>query len=310
MGNYDRIAKKLNSAQTVILNGGIGTEVLRRGVRWRWYGLKTDAKTVEGVHRDYVAAGADVITTNTFGLTKRLYLNVFHDLEHMRRIGAPDLETRARDLTKIAVDVARNAVREGGNQAVVAGSIGPIQHPYRPDMAPKYDRALAEHRETAKILAEFGVDMILIEGMNTIEEAAAAAEAAKGTGLPFWVSFIPDDKGNVLSGEKISDAVKRVEPIGPAAFLITCAPPEDVTLALKQLKAATNLPVGGYAQIGFFDPPSWKFEFHPQFTGMDNWPPEKYAGVAKQWRAIGASILGGSHGTGPEHISAIRKQVN
>jgi S-methylmethionine-dependent homocysteine/selenocysteine methylase len=307
MSNYEPVSKKLSSGELVLLDGGIGTEIVKRGARWRWHGLKTDPEIVESVHRDYVSSGADVIKTDTFQLTKRLYLNVFHDLEHMKRIGAPDLETRARDLTRVAVDLARKAAANGSGRTVaIAGSIATIQHCFRPDLAPCYEEALPEHRETAGLLAECGVDLLLLESMNTVEEAAAAAQAAKETGLPFWVSFIPDEDGNLLSGEKIEDAVERVAPIGPDAFLINCGPPDDIMLALRALNHATELPKGAYAHIGFFDPPSWKFEFHPQFTGMEKWRPQEYVRVAEEWKEWGAQIIGGCCGTSPEHISALQ----
>ncbi len=310
MARYDGIARKLSSGQMVLLDGGIGTEVIRRGVRWRWYGLKTDAAIVQSIHHDYASSGADVLKTNTFGLTKRLYLNVFHDLEHMRRIGAPGLETRAAELSKVAVDAARNGSKDSGRDPVIAGSLGPIQHCFRPDMAPGFDAALAEHRETARILKDCGVDMILLEMMNTIDEAAAATQAAKETELWVWVSFVPNEHGNLLSGETIADAVKRIEPLEPAAFLVNGALPDDITKAVRALKAATKLPIGAFAIIGFFDPPSWKFEFQPQFVGMEQWPPERYIEVVREWRALGAQIVGGCNGTGPEHIRAIQEKVH
>jgi S-methylmethionine-dependent homocysteine/selenocysteine methylase len=306
MSHYDVIRKKIDSDQLVLLDGGIGTEIVRRGVRWRWHGLKTDPQTVEAIHRDYIAAGADVITTDTFQLTKRLYLNVFHDLDHMRRIGAPDLETQALQLTRVAVDLAKSAVQYAGRPVAIGGSIAPIQHCFRPDLAPKYEQALAEHRETARVLADCGVDLLLLETMNTIEEAAAAAQAAKETGLPFWVSFVPDEDGNILSGEKFEDAVNRLEQLEPDAFLINCGPPDDIMLALRQLNHSTKRPLGVYPHIGYFDPPSWKFEFHPQFVEMEKWSPAQYAEVAREWQEWGAKIIGGCCGTNPEHIRALQ----
>jgi S-methylmethionine-dependent homocysteine/selenocysteine methylase len=93
---------------------------------------------------------------------------------------------------------------------------------------------------------------------------------------------------------------------GAEAVLVNCAPPEDITRALEKLQQSCGLPIGGFAHIGRFSPPRWKFEFYPQFIETDQWPPERYLGEARRWRERGASILGGCCGTRPAHIAALR----
>ncbi|HEY3109141.1 MAG TPA: homocysteine S-methyltransferase family protein, partial [Chloroflexota bacterium] len=77
----------------ILLDGPVGAELVRRGVRWRKNALQTDADAVRDAHLDYLRAGADLLRTDTFGLNHRTYLDVFRSREHMRRIGAPGLET-------------------------------------------------------------------------------------------------------------------------------------------------------------------------------------------------------------------------
>src|SRR3974377_768776 len=107
--SYQAIGKKLAGKQTVLLDGGVGTEVLRRGVYWRCHGMEQHPEGVRQIHVDYFAAGADVIRTNTFQLNRRAYLNLFHGLEHLRRIGAQDLEHKASRLIQQAVQLAKEA---------------------------------------------------------------------------------------------------------------------------------------------------------------------------------------------------------
>src|SRR6266568_4921616 len=109
--SYQRIQEKLARGETVLLDGGIGTEILRRGVYWRCHGIEQHPEIVREVHLDYLRAGADVIKTDTFQLNRRAYLNLFHGLEHMRRIGPPGLEDKAAELTRQAVELARAARR-------------------------------------------------------------------------------------------------------------------------------------------------------------------------------------------------------
>jgi S-methylmethionine-dependent homocysteine/selenocysteine methylase len=306
---YQWIKNRLDRGAPVLLDGGIGTEIVRRGARWRQHGMRTDAETVRAVHEDYVEAGADVITTNTFQLTRRTYLNLFHDLEHMRRIGAPGLENQAAALIEKAVALAGEAIRNAaaGRPVAVAGSISPLNHCFRPDLSPPFEEALKEHSQSAALLAKSGVDLILLETMNTVAEATAALQAARKTGLPVWVSFVLAPRGtSILGGEPILEALRVAESNGAEAILLNCAPPEDITAGLKELAGHSKLPLGAYAHIGRYDPPSWKFDFHPQFSSLDAWPPERYASFAKGWRDLEAVIIGGCCGTTPSHIRAVR----
>ena len=302
---YEIIAKRLDHGEVVLLDGGVGSELVRRGVRWRQQGLRTDLAAVEQVHADYIAAGAQVIRVNTFQLSHRTYLNVFHHREHMRRIGAPGLETQAVELWRAAARAARSAREKSGKKVAIAGVLSPLEHCFRPDLAPRYETALPEHVEKAAVLAEEGVDLLFLESMNTVEEARAALDAARRTGKPVWVSFVLGPEREILSREKLEEGVAAMLAGGAEAVLASGAPAEDVSAVVPRLAAACRKPVGALAHIGRFDPPSWKFEFHPQFTGAEQCPPSLYGVLAEQWRSAGARILGGDCGTTPEHISAI-----
>lgn len=285
----------------MVLDGGVGSELVRRGVRWRAHGLRTDTAVVEAVHADYLDAGADVLRTNTFQLNRRSYRNVFRDAAHMRQIGAPDLEQRIPELLPRAVALARAARdRAGRPDVAIAGVMSPLEHCFRPDLAPTDEAARGEHAEIAQLLAGAGADLLLLESMNTIGEARIALEAARATGLPVWLSFVVGSDGNILSGE-------RLDQLGADVILASCAPPEDIDRALPGL--GTSTPFGGYAHLGRFDPPSWKFEFFPQFSGTDAWPPDRYAAATQGWRAQGAQVIGGCCGAGPEHVRALKAEL-
>ena len=285
-----------------MLDGGVGSELVRRGVRWRVNGLRTDTPTVAAVHDAYLEAGADVLRTNTFQLNRRSYRNVFRDREHMRHIGAPDLEQRIPELVPKAVALAREArERSGRAEAAIAGVMSPLEHCFRPDLAPNDEAARAEHEEIAQLLAGAGADLLLLESMNTIAEARVALAAARATKLPVWLSFVVGADGTLLSGEVLDS-------LGAEVILASCAPPEDIDRGLAMLKAQTTR-FGAYAHLGRFDPPSWKFEFFPQFSGSDTWPPERYAAHARRWRDQGAQVIGGCCGSGPEHIRALKAEL-
>src|SRR6266851_5404185 len=89
--SYAPIGAKLDHKEVVVLDGAIGTEILRRDVTWADHQLLKRPDVVRAIHADYLAAGADVISTNTFQLTRRGFVQHFKDLEHMRHVGAADL---------------------------------------------------------------------------------------------------------------------------------------------------------------------------------------------------------------------------
>ena len=307
---YQKVKEKLARGETVLLDGGVGTEVLRRSVYWRCHGIEQHPEAVRQVHQDYIAAGADVIKTNTFQLNRRAYQNLFHGLEHMRRIGPAGLEDKWAVLTRQAVELSREARNECGthcDDVAVAGVISPLEHSFRPDLSPPPGEARQEHAEIVEVLKNAGVDFILLESMNRIAEAQAAVEAARASGLPVWVSFVVREDGRLLSKESLAEAVAAIEPIGVDVIAANCAPLADISAAVAELRQHRAGPVGAFAHIGRYDPPSWKFGFYPRFSGTDEVPPAKYLGAAREWKRRGAQVIGGCCGTRPEHIRALRE---
>lgn len=307
MSAYDRIREKLEGGSVALLDGATGSELVRRGVRWRGHGLRTDADRVQALHEEYIAAGADVIRTNTFQLNPRIYRNVFRNEAHMRHIGAPGVGERAQELIAKACEVARAARDASGREVAIAGVMSPLEHCYRPDLAPEEVQARSEHAAIASRMAEQGVDLLLLESMNTIGEARAAAQAAIDTGLPVWVSFLTGPEYEILSGESLAEGAQAMDALGVAVIMVDGAPPDDVTRALGKIEGASERPAGASAMIGKFDPPSWKFEFHPRFAGSEAWPPDRYAGVARSWRGSGAKVIAGGHGTTPDHTRVMKE---
>jgi S-methylmethionine-dependent homocysteine/selenocysteine methylase len=298
MSPFNGLRERLERGEIIVLDGPMGSELVRRGVRWRQHGLRTDAEKVLALHVEYLEAGADVQRTNTFQLNRRTYQDVFRDAAHMRHIGAPGLERRVPELVPKAVELAQQAREQAGRPDVpIAGVISPLEHCFRPDLAPKGNSSYAEHAEIASLLASAGVDFLLLESMNTLDEARTAVHAARATGLPVWVSFVVDANGRILNGEPFENVVDA------DALLVNCAPPDDVSAALGNLSHATR---GAYAHIGKFEPPSWKFEFVPQFMGTDEWPPDRYAEAAQGWVERGARIIGGCCGTNASHTRALK----
>ncbi len=297
--SYQPIREKLQRREVVILDGAIGTEILRRNVTWADHQLASQPDFVRGIHEDYIRAGAEVISTNSFQLCRRALYNHFRDDAHLQHIGASDLDERAGKLLAASVRLAREArERVAPKHAVaVAAAITTLEWCFRPDLAPSPAEAQKEYREIFQTVKDAGADMVLLETVNSIPEARVGAEVAKSISLPCWVAFVCDERGLLFTGEKLAAAAKALEPLGVEAILLNCAPPGDITTGMAELAPHAHVPIGGYAHIGRFDPPEWMF--------TDEYPPAKYRDSAARWKQMGARILGGCCGTTPDHIAAL-----
>lgn len=299
--SYEPIREKLKRKQVVILDGAIGTEILRRNVTWADHQLVNKPEFVRGIHEDYILAGAEVLSTNSFQLCRRALYNHFRDEAHRRHVGAKDLDVRANKLLAASVHLAREARDRvaKGKPVAVAAAVTTLEWCFRPDLAPSPEQARGEYQEVFQVVKDAGADMVLLETVNSISEAKVALEVCRALGLPCWVAFVCDSKGLLFTRETLREAVAALEPLGVDAILLNCAPPADITAGMQELAPHARVPIGAYAHIGRFDPPEWMF--------TDEYPPEKYAEVAAAWKKTGATILGGCCGTTPDHITHLAR---
>jgi len=270
----------------------MGTELQRRGADtrlplWSARALVESPDLVSVIHREEVDAGAEVLTANTFRT-------------HGRTLAKGSLEKRSRELTALAVSLAREAADSAGREVFVAGSLSPLEDCYRPDLVPEDAALEREHREQAESLTEARVDLIFLETHNTVRELVAATRAAKATGLPVIASMVTDGTGRLLSGELVEDAVRALEKIEPDAISVNCVPARRIAFDLSRLvDAAWDVPLGAYGNLGLpEDESGWRF--------TNELSPDAYAETARRWLALGARLIGGCCGTTPAHTAALR----
>ena len=200
----------------LLLDAALGTQLERRGAAgppplWSAEALLRDPKAVSALHEAEVAAGAEILTANTFRT-------------HRRTLAKAGRERDAPFWTQRAISLARKAARGAARPVFVAGSLSPLEDCYRPELVPDDAALAAEHGAQADELARAGADAILVETHNTVRELAAAARAAKATGLPVIASIVTDGAGRLLSGEPIAAAVEALSRISPDALAINCVP--------------------------------------------------------------------------------------
>ncbi len=285
--------------RTVLLDGGMGRELRNRGVPildtiWSANGLIVAPDTVRRVHEDYIAAGAEIITTNSYGIIRA-------------ELAKEGIEHRTAELNHIAGALAQEARDRSGRKVFIAGSLPPLRGSYRPDRVGSFAEIEPLYEEQASLLAPY-CDVMLCETMSSASEAVAAATAAARTGLPVWVSWTlhEDNSGRLRSGDTVTEAAEAIAHLPVSAFLVNCCSPESITAAMPALARLPGGIVGGYANAFQPVPPDWDMERDGLLALRDDLDPESYAHHAQHWHAAGARIVGGCCGTGPAHIARLK----
>lgn len=287
-------------APMLVLDGGTGRELKRIGApfqqpEWSALALIEAPQFVSRVHRSYVDAGADVITTNSYALVP------FH-------IGADRFAARGGELAALAGSLARQVADAAPRAVAVAGSLPPVCGSYRPDLVD-----IAAARPILAVLVEAlapHVDHWLAETLSSLSEAELVGELTAGTGKPLWLSFTLDDThpgavAQLRSGESVTDAARLAQRLGASAILFNCSQPEVMADAVRAARAAGDLAIGVYANA--FPPQPEEAEANAVLLDIRaDLDPAGYAAFAQDWRAAGATIVGGCCGIGPEHIAALR----
>ncbi len=304
------LTERLQNNDGGMLDGGVSTDIRRRGVALDknvWSGLttKTHPDQVRSVHEDYISAGAQIITANTYSTAR-------HVLESV------NLGNEAKILNFKSVQLARQARDNVAEEAVyIAGSMSSM-----PPLTSHHEVATGEHvaasyRELAEVLAEAGVDVIIAEMMRDIENASIVIEAAVATGLPVWIGYsaMMADNGidvrslrwknrdDTTSAHDFGEMVEALKPLGGQAAGIMHTRVEDTASALGVLREHWTGPLMAYAETGKLILPDWRYE--------EVSAPSEYAREIDGWiRDFGVQIVGGCCGTGPEHIRAIRQLLD
>ncbi|MBJ7550587.1 homocysteine S-methyltransferase family protein [Marinomonas ostreistagni] len=294
-----------------ILDGGMGRELELRGApfrqpEWSALAMMEAPEIVKDVHKAFIAAGSRVITTNSYALVP------FH-------IGEEVFKQRAAELAIESANVAKQAVVESGEDVKIAGSLAPLFGSYRADL---YEAERAEEiaRPLIKALAPH-VDLWLNETQSLLAETLLMkklVDELDSDKKPYWVSFTLEDSEPtpepcLRSGETVVEAVKTMAAAGVDGILFNCCQPEIIADAIaltKQVLAEMNteLQIGAYANA--FPPQPKNATAN---DGLDelraDLTPESYLVWAEKWCELGATLIGGCCGIGPDHIAALAKRL-
>ncbi len=288
----DSFLDRLNSGKVLVSDGATGTNLQKRGLSRgvaaeRW--VLEQPEQIMQLHRDFLKAGADIILTCTFGGTRLR-------LEHS------GLAEQTAEVNRQASALARQAAAETG--ALVAGSIGPTGQLMQPFGPLSEEVAVATFAEQAALLAEGGVDFLVIETQFDLSEAKAAIQGVRAAcTLPLVVSFSYDRGSRTMMGVKPSQAGAELEALGVDVIGINCGRSLDENLnALKELKDAVGKPL-------WFKPNAGLPRLDDQSNPVYDVTPEGMGHHAQDWVAAGARVVGGCCGTSPEHLAQIGRAV-
>ena len=148
--------------------------------------------------------------------------------------------------------------------------------------------------------------MIICETMASITEARMTAEVAVESGKPVWLALnlADDGSGNLRSGESLADTVAALDDLHMDAWLFNCCVPESIDAGLKILSDLTDRPIGAYGNALRPVPEGWTLA-EGGITYDEALDPDKYESHASHWQSLGATIIGGCCGIGPDHIHRI-----
>jgi S-methylmethionine-dependent homocysteine/selenocysteine methylase/SAM-dependent methyltransferase len=294
------LASLIATDQCVLLDGANGSQLIEVGGQrpeaeehlWGLTAILNAPDAVTALHRRYVEAGCDVISTNTWGLPTALREGGLKSWDSSRPV-------HWMDVARSGVRLAREAAAQAGpgDEVAVAFSInGDVDTP--------------DGRETIRLLARAfeaeRPDLILVETMSLVRSSTyATIEALLATGLPVWVSFrrcrhgvcgVYGEHWGGPEGDAFGRVARHFEEIGVGALAINCVPPDHVTGMVSWLRDFTDLPLGVYPNLGYLSSAGWRYE--SSLRGAE------YAELALAWREEGAQIIGGCCGVGPEHLGA------
>ena len=302
---YEKFLEVLRSGETILLDGATGSELENRGIKMdnSWCATASlEFDILKQIHKDYINAGAKIITTNTYA-SNRMILEV------------AGVEDKFEEINLTAINAAIQAREEcGRDDVLVAGSLShqiPYEDAFRSQeekdkyikkLTPEYFRKSFD--ELAFFLADNGCDFILLELMYRPDRIDIIFDSASKVGLPVWAGFSSRNKDGLIalttdyeySFKKMISNVKhhKLDAVG----IMHC----DISVieeSIKELKEIYDLPIMAYPEVAVFN--------FPRYDMSNVIQPNDYLVEAKKWKDAGAQIIGGCCGTTVEHIKLLNE---
>ena len=291
-----KMDNKYTSEYPLILDGAMGTELLNIGVDlplplWSAVANETCSDRVYKIHREYVNAGANILTANSFRSTPYAYQKAGYSVKSALLKSEMNL--------KKSVSIAKKAA--SGNQ-LIAGSIAPIEDCYSPELYPG-DTQLKESLESViKWFHETETDIILFETMGNAREISRALFSIKNCDLPIWLSLILADKNYLLDGTSLHEILEILSKSKVEKLLLNCNTIQLTLKAIHTIKRYWNGPWGVYPNLGIKNP-----EIDGKISQIIS--DETWRSKLKEILIEKPTVIGACCGSTPEHIRIIKEII-
>lgn len=288
--------------QVRILDGGMGQELLNRGIQSYGSLLGASAllnkkyhKIVIKTHLDFIKSGAEVIVTNSFGSRKRRMVenNIIGKYAHLNRL---------------AGSLAKKAVKLSKKKILIAGSLPPQNLTYVADLGRDKKFILNSFKSQAKYLNPY-VDFFYLDVMSSYEECKIAIKAIKNFKKEILIGIHLRKNSTLPSGEKFLAVVKKLERYKPLGFVASCVSFETVSKIIKNVRKM-NYPFGFKINAFKHIPMGWKPDAtNPKlhFGMRKDLTPKKFFNVSNRFKKLGAKIIGGCCEITPKHIRYLKR---
>lgn len=290
----------LTAEQPCIIDGGTGAELQRRGIPvdpvcWHARAALTHQSELVSVHVDFINAGAQVITTNTFATHRYVMSAAGHGLDYARA-------------TEASVAAARRARTETGVPVRIAGSMSCMPPGFDVSNYPDDKTARASYIEHAHLLADLGVDLIALEMIQDLRHGGWALDAAIATGLPVWLGFACRMSPELNEPVCFDFPQTRLELLlnglldrDVALVCIMHTPISDIPQCFDYVRRYWDGAMGVYPEVGSFDVVNRR-----RTVQMS---PSEFAAAARGWIELGANVIGGCCGATPSHVAALTDEI-
>jgi len=318
MSEYKTLENRLAGKEVVILDGAVGTQLQKMGVpmsglAWAATALQTHPYTVRLMHEDYIRAGVDIITVNSYSAARHNLVPIgLGDMTRELNLRAVVLAQEARDrcAKERAVYVAGSVSNYGLRTGVETSAKGTKFFDDR--VAWTEEASKANLREQAEILAESGVDLLLVESTGGTTHRKWVLEACLATGLPVWVGFkchqdSPGAAPNVgyHSDEPFAEKLAEVIAMGGSVVTVFHSPIAATDAALPLVRSQWKGPIGVYPEAERRD----YIAVHKDLNEPDHVSPAEFVAKAKAWVSQGVQVIGGCCGIELDHIRPLREAL-
>jgi methionine synthase I (cobalamin-dependent)/5,10-methylenetetrahydrofolate reductase len=288
----------------MLCDGAMGTLLYARGIGYEhcFDALNlTQPELIQGIHSEYISAGAEVIETNTFGANRA-------------RLEDYNLEEKVREINLRAVKLAREAREVSGRHVFIAGTVGPTGRPLQAPDEQRLSELRSMFREQIGALIDGGADLLLLETFSNLPELRQALLAAKEIGnIPVVAQMSFDEDGHTLSGQSAGRVAAVLSDLGADVIGANCSvgPAGTLDVLEEMIAVAKRLQDAGEPGSVFYSAQpnaGLPARIGNRFFYMAT--PDYFADYALRFARVGVQLIGGCCGTTPHHIAAMRKTLD